>query len=336
MKDDIYEHIAEYLALKQTGAVPNELEEKVKAWQMSSEENRFEFEKLEKTWQLSTTEQLPKPNIDRAWQNVLSRVEVEKTTKQIEFQKNDFSFIRYAAAIVVFVSAAAIWLLLQSDSWFKWTNNQLSTKENEKKSIVLSDGSKVMLNGGSTLYYPTTFSASKREVMLEGEAFFEVEHNSEQPFVIEAGDTETKVLGTQFNLRYYPSEAKTEVFLKEGKVSFNANQENVLLLPGEIATFNETSKKVEKEKNQNNNIISWQTGKLQFRETPLKEVVNTLARYYRKEIVVPEKSKLACDYTGSFDQITLYEALQLMQYSADFIYKEENNKVIISGTMCPN
>ena len=335
MKDDIYEHIADYLAQAQKGTVPETLEKKVKDWCNASEANQLEFNKLQKAWQLSSSRAYPNPDVEAAWQTVLGKLEQTETGKQIKLQKNTFVWVRYAAAITLLLSATAVWFLLQSDVWFKWTNTQITTAQNEKKNIELADGTQVMLNGGSVLYYAEEFSDESRKVLLEGEAYFNVAHKPQQPFIVTTGNTKTRVLGTQFNLRHYPEEVETEVFLKEGKVVFGTEKSSVTLRPGEVATYNLIAERLDKSENLNENITAWQTGRLQFTKALLSTVVNTLSRFYRKEILLPEPNKLDCTYTGTFDKITLQEALELMQFSADFTFKEENGKIIISGTLCP-
>jgi len=336
MKDDIYEHIADYLAQKQKGNVPETLERKVKDWCNASEANLIEFKKLQKVWQLNSTRAYPHSDVEVAWQTVLGKIEQTETGKQINLQKNTLVRARYAAAIALLISATAVWFLLQSDVWYKWANTQITTAQNEKKNIELADGTKVMLNGGSVLYYTKKFSGESRKVLLEGEAYFDVAHKPQQPFIVTTGNTTTRVLGTQFNLRHYPEEAQTEVFLKEGKVIFGTDKSSVTLRPGEVATYHQIAERLDKSENLNENITAWQTGRLQFTKAPLSTVVNTLSRFYRKEILLlPEPNKLDCTYTGTFDKITLQEALQLMQFSADFTFREVNEKIIITGTLCP-
>jgi transmembrane sensor len=106
--------------------------------------------------------------------------------------------------------------------------------------IILSDGTKIWINAASQLSFPLAFNAASREVALIGEAYFEVMRKETQPFIVTAGKVKVEVKGTHFNVRAYPNE-KIETSLSQGSVSVVAGKQIRLLIPDEMATFDQDS-----------------------------------------------------------------------------------------------
>lgn len=122
--------------------------------------------------------------------------------------------------------AASVTLLFSISNYisfhegYKKLNSQMVEMVNPmgmRSSVVLSDGTKVILNAGTTLSYPTAFVSGQREVKVNGEAFFEVSHDKEHPFIVSAENVKVKVLGTKFNVKAYDDDDNIEVTLAEGK-----------------------------------------------------------------------------------------------------------------------
>ena len=164
----------------------------------------------------------------------------------------------------------------------------------KKAELLLADGTKVWLNAGSRLAFPQKFIEKKREVFLEGEAYFEAAKNETQPFIVNTGQLNIKVIGTHFNVSAYPSDNNIETVLLEGSVVvsrptvFGLKKEEVTLKPDQKALFDV----------QNNIIsvsdvpdagmyISWTTGWLEFSKESLHSVFNQLERYYNVKITIP-------------------------------------------------
>ena len=120
-------------------------------------------------------------------------------------------------------------IVLNSDSVIKAADdvpnvmNQLVIPYGNQSKLILSDNTVVWLNAGSRLVYPTFFSGKTREVLLFGEAFFEVSKNADKPFIVKTSDIEIKVLGTQFNVSAYAEDKVIQTVLKEGSVAIHQN-----------------------------------------------------------------------------------------------------------------
>lgn len=163
--------------------------------------------------------------------------------------------------------------------------NQLIIPYGKTSELLLPDGTKVILNAGSRLVYPENFDGKTREVFLVGEAFFEVKHDQNHPFIVQVDDQRIKVLGTKFNVSAYPTENIVETVLAEGKVSLEKNDAGLFeggteLLPNQLASFDRTSKEINIQNVNTDNYIMWTVGLLKFESTDLSRITKRLERYY--------------------------------------------------------
>jgi hypothetical protein len=163
--------------------------------------------------------------------------------------------------------------------------NQLVIPYGKTSEIILPDGTHVFLNAGSRLIYPEFFADKTREVFLVGEAFFDVAHNEQQPFIVQTTDIRVRVLGTQFNVSAYPSDNIIETVLTEGKVRLEQNNtgmfsETTELSPGQLAAFSKTERTTRLKDVDIENYTLWKENLLKFESTDLSRVVKRLERYY--------------------------------------------------------
>jgi len=163
--------------------------------------------------------------------------------------------------------------------------NQLVIPYGKTSEIILPDGTNVYLNAGSRLIYPDFFADKNREVFLVGEAFFEVEHSEEQPFVVQTTDIRVRVLGTQFNVSAYPSDNIIETVLTSGRVRLEQNNTGMLsetteLSPGQLAAFSKKERTTRLKEVDIEHYTLWKEGLLKFESTDLSRVVKRLERYF--------------------------------------------------------
>jgi transmembrane sensor len=165
------------------------------------------------------------------------------------------------------------------------TFNQLIIPYGKTSQVTLSDGTKVFLNAGSRLVYPEIFSGSTREVLLTGEAFFDVTPDNKRPFIIQTSHLKVKVLGTRFNLSAYASDSYIEAVLAEGKISLVRNDAGffdkpVELVPGQLASFNRATSEMSLRQVDVDNYILWTEGVFKFESVHLSRILKRLERYY--------------------------------------------------------
>lgn len=172
------------------------------------------------------------------------------------------------------------------------TMNKLLVPYGKQSTITLPDGTRVWLNSGSTLEFPTQFHGKKREIYLStGEIYIEVTPNKTKPFYVRTSDFNIMVHGTTFNVSTYADSPKS-VILVEGSVSVTAeNQKEFFLSPNEQAIYSANGG-FDKKKVNINSLTSWKDGYLIFEDTPITEVLNQIKRYYNLSFSYNENTNL--------------------------------------------
>ena len=241
---------------------------------------------------------------------------------------------RYAAILVILFGLALYFrdTGFQSDVITENAMVMITTSIGEKEEVLLSDGTKVIVNSNSALSYPTNFTGNTREVLLKGEAFFEVTENKEKPFIVNTNEgMDIKVLGTVFNVKSYPEDKKVETTLVSGKVQVVERKDNktVLLYPSQRATYNKADDKLIIDKVETERLISWKDGKLIYDETDLNIVLKDLERVYDVTFLVNSKELLDYKFKGVFDNLTIEEVLSLFELSSPIQCTLKENYVII-------
>ena len=155
--------------------------------------------------------------------------------------------------------------------------------------VTLSDGTKVMLNANSTLEYPASFDdAEVREVRLKGEAHFEVTKNPHRPFVVKAGEMQTQVLGTIFDVKAYRKDAP-KVTLMEGKVKVSNADTEVEMRPGQAATLQSDKIVVSKA---SPSASDWLEGDFDMDQVTLAEAMSDIGAWYNKTVVFQSQTNM--------------------------------------------
>jgi transmembrane sensor len=249
-------------------------------------------------------------------------------------KKFSLSWMLKAAAIFFMLISTGL-AILQFGSK-KHNFHEVATTEYDLSmpEIILPDGTKVTLNHGSKIEFPDEFIGKTREVTLSGEAFFEVTHNPEKPFIIKTNSASIKVLGTSFNVYAYSYVPTVEVIVKTGKVELNdsllspkSENSKVLLLPGEKGIFNKSSGKISKENTFNNNNLSWITHEIKFSYSRLDDVINILKRTYNLQIEVGAGVDRNLQLSATFTK-------QKPEYIMDVIALTLNLKLEKTGNNC--
>jgi len=226
--------------------------------------------------------------------------------------------------------------------------------------VTLSDGTKVWLSAHSQLRYQQIFTGKTRDVALEGEAYFEVAHNSQQPFRVLAGGQMVIALGTSFNIRAYSEEQDVKVILVEGSVSVvdEKSGQEVVLKPAQQATIdksvgsinitdNKPRQSVDMESGQEiesvksagsiavNNVdldklMSWKTGRYVFYNMTFEEIAKMLEKGFKVTIRIENEALKSKPYTMRFENgESLEKILDLIQVNAKYSYQYHNGIIII-------
>jgi hypothetical protein len=200
--------------------------------------------------------------------------------------------------------------------------------------IILSDGTKVWLNADTKISFPQKFldTEDTRTVVLDGEAFFEVAHNKEQPFIVKSNDLEIEVLGTRFNVSSYASSDQISTTLVEGSVKINNSKDSIagiILKPSYQAAFNKDTEKLEAFKVNTTDFTAWMNNKVLFRNEAFKDLILKFERAYNVSIVnqIPELENER--FTGEFDKESIEDIIKTFSSRLDFRYKIENKTITI-------
>ncbi|WP_200978259.1 FecR family protein [Echinicola sp. 20G] len=193
--------------------------------------------------------------------------------------------------------------------------------------VELQDGTKVWLNSASTLSFPSDFKQSKREIVLDGEAYFEVAHNPKSPFTVEANGTQVTVLGTHFNIKAYQNENVTKTTLLEGKVEVAYKGQKKVLVPGSQALSKED---LEVSTGSVKEAIAWKEGYFLFQSTKLDEVLRQLERWYN--IKVDTKGQIPTrHFNASIDMDTkLSRVIEVLELSGEIDFEFKNGILYVT------
>lgn len=258
-------------------------------------------------------------------QEILSAI-LEKTASQPK--KYRLSWITYSAiaAAVVF----ALGFLLVNRKQPPPQNIVFNAPYGQPTLVTLPDSSKIELQPGSRIRYPSQFTGKTRPVtLLSGEVFFAVKHDATKPFVVKSAGGEIKVLGTRFNVRNLKSAALMEVTLTEGKISFQAkNSPITVLLPGEQLLFNKALQRTtEVARIDTNAVVAWKSGLIKFSNTPMPQVLETLENRYGLRFKV--SCALNDPISGKFEKQSVTQVLQLIQRASDYRFRNAGKYIEI-------
>lgn len=196
--------------------------------------------------------------------------------------------------------------------------------------LKLDDGTLVHLNADSKLIYPVSFGADKREVILEGEAFFEVTKDSERPFVVHCPDYDVQVLGTSFNISAYPEEDFSHTTLVEGKVDVVRKGEACRLAPGYQAY--EKSGNLEIRKVNPSAYVSWRDDRFGFDNESLEVVMRKLARWYDMEVFFANSDIRKIRFSGYLPKYSnVTDIFNILELTANVSFSLKGRVVTVMG-----
>ncbi len=205
-------------------------------------------------------------------------------------------------------------------------------KRGQKSTIFLPDGSVVVLNSSSKLIYPEEFTGKTREVVLEGEAFFEVT-KSAKPFIVKSAIMDARVLGTSFNMKAYPDCDESSIALVTGKVLLlpaDDELQNLILNPGEKGLLEKEAGALVKTDFDPEQETAWKDGVLLFTDLPLAEALLKMERWYGVEFEVDEMPGNDLKVTGRFKNESLDNVLHSIGYTGKFSHQFRGNKVYLN------
>ncbi len=301
-------------------------------WVDSHEDNRSYFDEMLQLWGAVEDYEAPfEPQVAAAWEKVETRIET-KPSLTVEHKKVPEKKGTSGRRVLLRIAAAVLFLIIAT---YWWTSgDQLVTLQTALQSnqFELPDGTQVWLNQHSTIRYKKTFK--KRDIALEGEAFFDVVRDESRPFTISSGETETRVLGTSFNVRAYPEDEEIIVTVTSGSVELAAKDvpdQKGTLKVNEVGIFQKTEQQLAKAKVENENSISWKTQQLSFNDTSMKAVFEAMERHFGVTFEVANEAIWSCEFFGTYDKPNLQNLLEAMTFAMGLEFEKDGNHYTVKG-----
>ena len=209
--------------------------------------------------------------------------------------------------------------------------NELIVPAGGEYRLVLSDGSVVYMNSESRLKYPVKFIEDKRVVKLEGEAYFDVTHDEQHPFIVHTEQLNVKVLGTGFNVMAYKGDARTEVTLVHGKVDVKSKNISEILTPSRQFVMNNDTREYEVRSVNVNTYVDWKNGILNFDAMPLEELGEKVSRWYGVKFFFSKESLKYLKFSGAFKKYNNIDyILDLIEATTDVSFELKGDVVIVN------
>ncbi len=215
--------------------------------------------------------------------------------------------------------------------------NTLTVPYGKRFEVLLSDGTHVHLNAGTSLKYPIKFIEGKnRQVFLNGEAYFSVTKDKNHPFIVNADEIDVRVLGTQFNISSYPEDNQINTVLVEGAVAVYKKEEiynaktTTNLKPGFKAIWENKENRITVKEADVEMHTAWIEGKIIFRGVTFENIIKKLERHYNVEIINNNEPLNIERFGASFDIETIEQVLETLNANYNIDYTIENNQIIIN------
>lgn len=286
---------------------------------------------LKKEWDKSagqaTQSQFPK-------EYLYNRIRRQKPSPSETFHKKR-TWVFRAAAIFVLLFAVGSLLHIFSDFGIKWGEKEIlyvekSTSRGERMQVVLPDNSKIWLNAASSITYPETLGENdERIVELKGEAYFQVKHREECPFIVKTDQMHVRVLGTSFNVRAYPEDESINTFLVEGSVQLLNNiEEEKILKPGEMGVYAKDDNSIFVDSDVAiEDKLAWKEGKLVFDNENFTTLAMELERWFDVNITIQDKLKGKYRYTMTITDENIREVCALIKETTPVECRIEGNNI---------
>lgn len=209
--------------------------------------------------------------------------------------------------------------------------NKISVPRGGEFQLILSDSTKVWLNSDSRLRFPIAFGSDKREIYLEGEAYFEVSKDSLRPFIIYTETQKVTVLGTSFGITSYPRENYETTTLTEGslKVEFpQHDNKEYMLTPGLQIRYDRNAKEITRKQVSTDEFTAWKDGKYVFKKKRLEDMLNTLGRWYDFQVFYQNDECKEILFSGEIQRFANFNSiLNLLRKSSDADFTVTGNTV---------
>lgn len=329
---DMEELIAEYLS----GGLDAFKKAELERWINASEENRRYFMQREELWFSAVSqEELKAYDADKAFEAFRRRLKAAEARQPVVGRAWRRRYLRYAA-VVASLCLVSYFSYRQGGKDLQDALAQIEVEApaGSQTRVRLPDSTLVVLNAGSRMVYAQDFGVESREVELEGEGYFEVTHNKQQPFRVSSANIALTVLGTKFNFKDYPQEDEVVVSLREGQVKLDNRiyeEDPMTLKTDERMVMDKCQGRMKRERMKTDNYLKWMDGKLEFDGTSLGKVMQILGRTFDNDIRLADEALNDLRLYGSFNRNEqgLLDILDILQGTGKIGYRLDEDSVIV-------
>jgi ferric-dicitrate binding protein FerR (iron transport regulator) len=303
----------------------------VDAW-LSDPENKRNWQALEKTWNLGAEVGKHRlPNVDHEWQRIKGLVRTNEKGKVR-------TFFRPPLAIAASLLALAV---LSALLWFKLRQNPQQKEEqyavisaDQVLTDSLADGSVVTLNRHSRFTYDKNFGTDHRDVVLQGEAYFQVQPDRNKPFIIHLDRLSIQVVGTAFNVKQSADSSQVVVQVNSGIVKMFTSEKDILVTKGQTGIYSKAGERLEVMDSVSNNSMSYATKNFDFQDMRLSEIIGVLEDAFGVSIKTEDPRLLNCRLTAQFENKTLDYIMDIIAATLNLTYSKKGDVLFLSGEGC--
>ncbi len=307
-------------------AIPEEKIE-IQEWLNLSSENRKLFSELKDVWLAAGIDSNADGyHTDKALQQFRKKIAAENQKKLRRRRIGEF--LTYAAIVLLLIGLPLSWYAGRKAAKERDSYTTITSAAGDKTSMVLPDSTHVWLNSGSKLTFNNNFRKGSRDVFLEGEAFFSVIRDEENPFFVRTAFCEVEVLGTRFNVKDYPNEEKMTTTVVEGSVRISSSRQQAVVKPRQKLVFHKPRKEMKIYKLEDTRPeTEWKDGRLVFRNESLEDLKLKLERWFDVDILFADEEVKKERFTGILERESILEAVSYFGYSRKVGYRIEGNKI---------
>jgi transmembrane sensor len=341
-------------------------------WLNQSQDNIDEFNGKERVCNaINTVFAQEKFNEKAAYEKFLKNIErIQPESSSNSAKRLMSGTLRWAAIALLLIGFGSLLFYIINDQTPQMEASiyEFIVPVGSRSNVILTDGTSVWLNAGSSLSYSRNFGINDRSVYLEGEGYFEVERESKHPFTVIASEVEVTALGTSFNIKSYPDEDVIQTTLVSGSININRTgrsetEKGLTLEPNQQLTYYRATKQLsvssgadekdilkKREQEETKRIAdvnlprailrrgvnpeiftSWKDNRLILDDEPFEKLAIKLERRFGTTIIINDEDIRRRRFKGSFDEITLEQALNALQFVSPFEYSIENDTIYISS-----
>ena len=251
---------------------------------------------------------------------------IPETKRKIRTRIN--TWLRVAALFLLPVITAAGMYMYMSRNTLSPAPLIVTVERGQKANITLPDGSKVWLNSQSKLTYSPNFNVKTRELLLDGEAFFEVAHNPEKPFIVRSNDIAVEALGTAFGVKAYNEDNLISSILLRGKVRVTTPDGESILKPNERIMYDKTTRKKIKSRVINSkDFKGWIHNELRYENVSLEDIAKDIQRIYNVNVLFANERLKNQRFTGSVNNNSLESMLSIITLTSPVSFHVKDQQV---------